>query len=411
MLEQMKTTVRRVREARKRHQVRHSPSGFQFAFFDRISMARPDHWDLLTRDQSVCLSRPFLETLESCTPTGLKPHYALIYRGDEPVAAVSAQSLEISAAALPKGQSERPHLDRIAQRTLASIQQRILVCGNLLSWGAHGTAFAPGEDPSLLWPAVAEALYRIRRADKLFGDTDLIMVKDLPGNRPETADNLRRFSYRPLETEPNMVLELKPSWHSFEDYLKDMKSDYRSGIKKQLRDIAEAGLETVSLDADQVAAHAKEIHQLYLQVHSKQRARLITIQEGWIPGLAKRFGPDFRTTVIRARSGGPLLGFVTSLRDGEGAIGYYIGFDRKAAESAPLYLRLLYAIVEDGIALKAHWISLGRTALQPKAKLGAKPQATYCLLRHRIQALNLVVGSLLKTLPDPEEAPERNPFK
>lgn len=412
LLEQMRTTVRRVgtgvQQARVRHLERHRPSGFRFAVFDGIRMVRPEHWDGLVAGHSVCLSRSFLELLEEHAPGNLRPHYVLVYRGEQPVAAIAAQSLEVTAADLPKVRGSRASL---AQRSLARVKERILVCGNLLSWGPHGAAFALDGDPAGLWPAVAEALYRIRRSDKLFGNTGLIMVKDLPLDDPAAGQALRRFSYRPFETEPNMRLELKPAWTTFEGYLKDMKSDYRSGIKKQLKDIEQAGLELVTLDADQVEVHAQEIHALYLQVHERQKLRLVTLAPTWIPALARHYGPDFRTTGIRARDGGPLLGFVTTLRDGEGAIGYYIGFDRQAAEGAPLYLRLLYAIVEDAIAMRAAWLSLGRTALQPKAKLGAKPQPLFCLLRHRIQAMNLVVGSLLRTLPEPEDAPERNPFK
>jgi predicted N-acyltransferase len=258
---------------------------------------------------------------------------------------------------------------------------------------------------------VAEALYRIRRSDKLFGDTGVVMVKDLTEVQVEAPAALRRHSYRAIETEPNMLLALKPSWSTFEDYLKDMKSDYRSGIKKQLRDIEQAGLVLESLDASQVEACAQEIYDLYLQVHEKQKLRLVCLEPTWIPALAKRYGEDFRTTVIRSKEGGPLLGFVTCLRDGDGAIGYYIGFDKVAALQAPLYLRLLYAIVESAIEMRAQWVSLGRTALQPKAKLGAKPQPMWCFLRHRIQAVNLVVASLLRVLPEAEDAPERNPFK
>ena len=414
-IERVKSTVRKVgvsvQAAQARHRERHRPSGLHFALFDSIHMVRPDHWDLLVAGHSVCLSRVFLEELEEHAPGNLRPHYALVYQGEAPVAAVAAQSLEVSAAVLPKRKRSEAQLDRLAQRSLSRIKQRILICGNLLSWGPHGVAFAKGVDQAELWPAVAEALYRIRRADRLFGDTGLVLVKDLAATETEAGEILRRFSYRPFETEPNMVLDLKPSWKTFDDYLKDMKSDYRSGIKKQLRDIDQAGLELVSLDSEAVAVHAQEIHGLYLQVHEKQVFRLVTLQPDWIPALARRFGSDFRTTVIRAKEGGPLLGFVTSLRDGEGAIGYYIGFDRAAATSAPLYLRLLYAIVEDCIGMGAAWISLGRTALQPKAKLGAKPQPVFCLVRHRIQAMNLVVGSLLQALPEPEDAPERNPFK
>jgi len=137
----------------------------------------------------------------------------------------------------------------------------------------------------------------------------------------------------------------------------------------------------------------------------------MTISPEWIPALATRFGEGFRTSVIRAKGGGPLLGFITTLKDGDGAIGYYVGYDRKTAESAPLYLRLLYRLVEDAIAMRAQWVSLGRTALAPKAKLGAKPEATVCHLRHRVQATNLLVKGLLQILPSPDEAPERNPFK
>jgi len=53
----------------------------------------------------------------------------------------------------------------------------------------------------------------------------------------------------------------------------------------------------------------------------------------YLPALAKTAGEDFSCLVIRR--GEDLLGFVTVLRDGELAIGYYIGYDRAAAASLP----------------------------------------------------------------------------
>jgi hypothetical protein len=70
-----------------------------------------------------------------------------------------------------------------------------------------------------LWAAVADALYRIRRADRLFGDTDLVIVKDVTDPHAADAEELKRFSYRPLETEPNMLLDLAPAWRGYDDYL------------------------------------------------------------------------------------------------------------------------------------------------------------------------------------------------
>src|SRR5258705_7365281 len=63
--------------------------------------------------------------------------------------------------------------------------------------------------------------------------------------------------------------------------------------------------------------------------------------------------------------------------------GYYIGYDRAAAAGLPLYLRLLHAVVEQAIDWGCGRLSLGRTTLDPKARLGARPQPLFIWARHR----------------------------
>jgi hypothetical protein len=55
-------------------------------------------------------------------------------------------------------------------------------------------------------------------------------------------------------------------------------------------------------------------------------------------------------------------------------------------------------------------VSFGRTALEPKARLGARPAPMTVWVRHRVQAMNVLVRGLLRTISH-EEAPDRNPFK
>jgi hypothetical protein len=398
-----------LRRAHEDHRIRHRPSGFHFLLAERIDQLRSDHWDALVARSSVCLGRPFLRLLEQAGPDNLKMHYAMAYQGARPVAAIACQSLSVKASALP---ARKPgHRASLRERGLDRVKDRLLVCGNVLGWGPQGVAFATGEEPAALWHAVAEALYRIRRQDVLFGNTGLVLVKDLGDGEAHADAPLKRYSYTPLSTEPNMILPLRAEWATFEAYLAAMKSDYRSDIKKHVRQIDEAGLVLERLDAAGVRRQAAEIHALYLEVHERQKLRLVTISPEWIPRLAAEYGADFRTSVLR-RPGGPLLGFVTTLKDGEGAIGYYIGFDKKAAAGGlPLYLRLLYALVEDAISLQARWLSLGRTALTPKAKLGAVGHPTRCYVRHRVPAMNALVWGLLHAAPEPEQPPERQPFK
>lgn len=143
----------------------------------------------------------------------------------------------------------------------------------------------------------------------------------------------------------------------------------------------------------------------------KQRLALVTLNPHYLPALALEFGDQFVTSALRANDG-RLVGFVTTMRDGEGAIAYYIGFDRQLASAGvPLYLRLLQAVVEDAIAMRASCISFGRTALDPKARLGAAPRPIRCFVAHRIEPLNVAVRALIEAMPEPDLPPERNPFR
>jgi len=400
----------------ERHQERHRPSGFRFAFADSVDFLQPQHWDLVAKQGGFFLRRDVLRVIETHGAENVTNRYALIYRGAQPMAVMAAQVVSITGKHLrpeKKDQKEKGNLLKQALRPAAKIatsnvRERLLVAGNLFSWGFDGIAFAPGADPAEIWPGVAEALYRIRRAERLLGQTNLVMVKDVTA-RQTGLEALRRFSYRPLETEPNMVLEIPATWRSYDDYLAALDAKYRRNAKDQMKKLAEAGCALEPLTASDLATHGKRLHELYLAVHSRAPIRLVTLREGYFAALAAAAGNDFRCTV--ARRGAEILGFITTIRDGNTAIGYYIGFDREAAAAGlPLYLRLLHSSVADAIAWRCQRLSLGRTALEPKAALGAKPEPMCVWLRHRVPTLNWMMRGLLGTVPH-GEAPERSPFK
>jgi predicted N-acyltransferase len=397
----LKGLVGKARTLRETHRERHRPTGFGFALADSVDYLDAARWDALTSSNSLFLSRPYLRVLEEAGPESLRQRYAMIFRGREAVAAVAAQCVSVSAARVRKATKH----EKLAA-PLERVRERMLVCGNLLSWGMHGVAFADGEDPAALWPAVAEALYRLRRADKLSGGPGLVMVKDISDADAEAAAALSRFSYRQLETDPDMVLDIPAGWRSYEDYLSSLTSKYRRTARQIEKDVEAAGGRVEELT--DVAGHAAELHALYMQTHMGARLRLFTLKEEFIPALAAALGEGMRCTVVRRD--GELLGFVTTVRDGETAVGYYIGFDRAANAEFPLYFRLLQAVVEDAIKLGCRRLSLGRTALEPKARLGARPEPMRVWIRHRVPALNVLVRALLHTVSH-DEAPERNPFK
>ncbi|HEY4641833.1 MAG TPA: GNAT family N-acetyltransferase [Thermoanaerobaculia bacterium] len=375
-------------------------------------MLNPEHWDRLTAGKSLFLSRQYLSLLRDHAPPGVRLHVALVYRDGNPVAAIAAQSLCVRQDQLrPETEARARKRERALRRTMDGLDHRVLVCGNLLSSGSHGLAFADDAEPQHVWPGVTEALYRLRRAERLAGETDLVLLKDLPTGDDVASAALHPYSYRPFETEPDMVLHLDDRWASFDDYLASLRKDYRKAIKNTHKQIDDAGISVQRLAATEVEAEAAALHRLYLNVQEAQSFRLVTLPSSYLPAMARAFQENFITTGLRAADG-RLVGFVTTLRDHEGAVAYYIGYDKQlAASGTPLYLRLLQCVVEDAIAARATSISFGRTALEPKARLGAEPRGLRCFVRHRIEPMNIVVRGLIDIMPEPDLPPERHPFK
>lgn len=412
LLEKLAT---RISARRKLHQERHTTTGYQFALADRVDLLDGAAWDGLAARGSFFHARPYLRVLEDAGPANVKPRYALISRGRVPVAAMVAQYVEIPGRTLifsePDAESRvgkalSRAYTRAKGRALEKLEFRFLVCGDILAWGAPGALFAQGEDPAELWPAITEALYRIHRAEKLAGRTDFLFVKDVPEDDAAAARALEKFSYAPVDSDPDMVLDLSPKWRTFEDYLASLNHKYRKAAKDIFRRVGQGGFKVERLI--DLAPHAERLHALYAQVQARANSRYAVLTPGFLPGVSNALGERFRTTAITRN--GTVHAFVTTVADGGTAVGYYLGLDYGAMADGPLYLRLLFAVVADALALGCARVSFGRTALEPKARLGARPRAMRVFARHRHPLLRFLVQALQNAVPH-DEAPERHPFK
>jgi Acetyltransferase (GNAT) domain len=390
-------TVKSRRVARK------TPSGFDLVLADRIDFVNAAHWDVLAT-QSVFLSRDYLRVLERYSPDTLTVRYAMAYADGQPVAIMLVQRIAITGDKLLK----KPATTKLRDKPLAKMGEHLLVCGNVLMWGPRGAAFAPDSDPATLWRAVGEAMYRLRRADKLLGESDLMMIKDFSGNDAPSQAALRLQGFRSIDTEPDMVLSIRPEWQKHDDYLTSLTSSYRSDVKKLLKQCVQAQVVFRTIAPDEMLQRADELHALYLQVHEGQGLRLATLNPLYLPALAHIMQTRFRCRV--AEIDGKAVGFVTVLLDGETAVGYYIGYDKPSNELAPIYLTLLGSCVGDAIELGAKQLSLGRTALEPKAKMGCKPVPVTCAVKHRVSMFNPILSAITKNVSH-NEPPERSPFK
>ncbi|MCX4028474.1 GNAT family N-acetyltransferase [Endozoicomonas sp. SM1973] len=396
----MKSTIKSIKDKRQRHQERHTALGYQYVIADSIDFINVIHWDQVVANASVFMSRQYLQVIDANSPTNTEQRYALAYQDGKPVAAVVCQIATISGKQLVLPDK------KLKEKVIKQYRERVLVCGNLVSNGLHGVALTSDLSAEQGWRIVAELIYRIRRGEKLNGSINFALVKDLGLTQLEASMVMERYSYRKIQTDPDMVLELPDNCTSFDDYLQLLTSKYRNRVKKIQKQLKQAEITDTQLT--DLSTYEQVIHNLYLQVEQKAEIRPATLPRGYFSALATALGDHFACSIIEYQ--GDVVGFVSTIKDGKVAKGYYVGVDYQVNAEYPIYFRLLQLIIEHGISMGCNIISFGRTAVEPKTGLGAKPEATFVWARHRIPAVNFLVRKLFKAVPV-EEAPERKVLK
>lgn len=390
---------KRLAGARSNRRLRQAPSPFSIALSESIGQLREGDWDALVGSERLFLGRPYLAALESAPPEGMGFRYALLYEGPRPVAAFYVQVLSLGGAQLGAREGEE-------RKLRDHLRARVLVGGNALLTGEHAFALAQGVDPAAAYHGLADVLYRLRRAEKLRGQVSAVLVKDFFPASAEGARELRRFGYRAFQVDPQMVIPLRASWKTLEDYLKDFSAKYRGRARGVLKK-AQA-LEWRDLSASDLAAARERIADLYLAVHRRAKLRLYTPHPDYFQRLKEALGAAFEFTGVY--HGQDLVGFTCSFYTAQAMELHAVGLDYERNQELAVYQAILYDAVRRGIARGLPRISMGRTAADMKSAVGAEPQEAVCYLRHRGPVSNRVLRPLLGFLK-PTPWTERHPFK
>ena len=102
-------------------------TSFGIALADRFSQLNADSWRAVTRSGSFFHSAEYQYAFERFCPANIEPRYALICEGDVPLATVCMQVVRVDLHQFGT-ESRNKDLEKLRRR----IQQRMLVCGNLL---------------------------------------------------------------------------------------------------------------------------------------------------------------------------------------------------------------------------------------------------------------------------------------
>ena len=228
----------------------------------------------------------------------------------------------------------------------------------------------------------------------------IIVIPDFLYKKMQVEDKY----YTKIEVEEEMVLDIHNNWHSFEDYISDLRKKYRNKVKKIVRLTNQ--LEIRVLDAKNIDDYYIEMQNLFNQV----------VQS------SSFMGPEFNVNsfaffvkkdLMKVNGyflNNKLIAFSSEIIDDKILYSYYVGFDKKLNKTFPIYGRILIDNIVNAIALKKDKLILGRTANEYKSNFGAYPNKSYVYLKIRNKYLRILLWPIYSKLSI-KKWQQRHPLK
>ncbi len=404
-----------VKQVRKQKALRKRSSGFAISLFDSVHHLPEAQWNRVLQKNNFFMSIPYLSTMEDNPPANMRFRYAMVYVGKKAVAAAYFQLLDLSGENLgslidPTKKEEkkgvRESLKEYFRKKAGKMSVELLICGNAFASGEYGFCHTEEIGEEDAFHALADTIYRLRRSEKLRGKVSAVLVKDFYKEKLGVSDELKHYKYYRFSVEPNMIIDLDPSWRSFDDYINAMSSKYR----KRAQSIIKKGavLERKDLSAGQIKANAARLEELYNNVHLKAKFRLASLSMDYFAEMKNTFPGDYRLVGYYLKN--ELVAFRTSFITSAYTEAHFVGLDYGPNREHEIYQNMLYDYVREGIECGLPQVHLGRTASEIKSTIGARAFDIACYVRHSNPISNRIIKPFIDYLQPSEWIP-RNPFK
>lgn len=394
-----------------------SVPGYQVQFYTSIH-AIPRVWDKATHPDNVFLQRDYLGALENNPPENMRFCYLVFYRKNRPVGAAIGQLVTFNTSDNINEEVEEEHhsvlgtvKDKFKKFIGRQFDFNVLICGNQLLTGEHGFYFKKSKVKAKMGFKLLEegleyaATQLAAQGQKVSG----FMLKDYPEEVRPHLEELKNgpSKYAELTFQPNMIMNIRPDWNSFEDYMAAMLSKYRVRVKRAFK--KGAAIQKINFEAEDIIANKQKLDKLYEKVADNADFNMTRLHPNYFLALKQTFPDTFKLTAYYVNE--ELIAFYTTLQNGHELEAHFLGFDYETNREYQTYLNILYDIVRHAIETNTKQIIFARTALEIKSSVGAVPQEMYTYIRHKNSFPNRFVSRLVKTFEPKVEWTQRHPFK
>jgi hypothetical protein len=366
----------------------------------------PNTWDEVAHENAF-LQTPYLKVLENAAPTNMQCFYIGIFKKSELIGVALAQYLDLNKLE-SFGERDKCIKTFIRNFIFKNFASHVLFLGNNMITGQNCYAFKKAIDYKTISELLIECATEIKNYFKKQNITiHIVSFKDF---YQECALAFNEFGFKSIyefNTQPNMVLELQNHWKNNEDYVLSFSKKYRDQYKRAHKKIE--GIETRELSLEEIICKEERIYELYHYVAKNAPFNTFFLDKHHFSTFKKQCGKRFVLCGYFLNE--KLVGFHTLLLNGSVLETYFLGYDEHVQKEKMLYLNMLYNMTKFGIENQFKKIIFGRTALEIKSSIGAKPVVMSGFIYHTNTWINKMLPKIFPNLEPTLVWQQRHPFK
>lgn len=376
---------------------------YTIQIFDSITKIGSEKWNAIRQPVLFYQSYDFLETIER-VQQDLSFRYVLIIKEQQIMTAMYVQLLHFSYKNLVNyNTSASNRFVQSFKQYIAKKNTRLMNLGNVFFTGDRGI-ICNNEDEII--PFIPQVFKHIQQS--FFKDKpSAFLVSNIYVKDELKCIHFLKSNFHPFVTEPDLFLQIKPEWTSFDDYQNVLSSKYRVRAKKVLH--VSADIKQKELHLEEIIKHKLILAKLYDNVLNHVAFNMAVLKVDFFVEMKSLYKE--KCCMFGYYLKDELIGFAFLFNVDKSTLHvHYIGMDYDVNQQYKLYNRLLLDFVRYAIKHQKQQIHFGRTATEIKTTIGAKPQPLVAYLKMNNKLVNASLPYFLNRIK-PVEYTVRSPFK
>lgn len=389
-----------------------STTGYTTEIYNGIATVPRALWQQAVPQGHMFLDYDYLKAFEACCSLNVGFRY-VVFRKQGRLAGVATFQIILfdgNNVGNEDSRKEQGMFANLLNSMVNRMKLRLLVLGNTFMTGEYGWHFTEApilgqEELTALQTAMGQLAQEQQTARK---PISAILIKDVFTEKLGALPQLQQSGFLQFPVQPDMILDIDPAWKTFEGYLAAMTSKYRVRMRKALKDMN--GVEIRPMTIAEVETLMPQMRHLYQEIINTSSFKMAVFELDHILNLLRTM-PAEQFWVDGFWLDGKLVAFISFYKHQQQIVAGMMGMDRAAQKSFDLYLNVLLLVARRGIEHGAQQAVYGRTAMEIKSSVGAKPHNMYLYTRHVSGWKNRMILPIVKLLSQNKPWHQRNPFK